>query len=106
MTATYEMPAPDDAALAVMRYAVGAAMLAQLALAVRALARHEYHTHGAWMTRAYALGMGAGTQVLTAGPLVALDDPPAWARSMGMGLGWAVNAVVAEVVVRRRRRAT
>jgi uncharacterized membrane protein len=102
MTATYAMPAHDDAALAVMRYTVGAAMLAQLTLAVRAIARHDYRAHGAWMTRAYALGMGAGTQVLTAGPLILLEDPPSWARSVGMGLGWAVNAVVAEIVVRRR----
>jgi uncharacterized protein YciI len=105
MTATYDLPAHDDGALALLRYAVGAAMLAELALAVVALVHHDYPAHGAWMTRAYALGMGAGTQLFTAGPLTAVDDPPAWARAAAMGLGWAINAVVAEVVIRRRRRA-
>lgn len=105
MTATYDLPAHDDGALSLLRYAVGTAMLAELALAMMALVRHDYPLHGAWMTRAYALGMGAGTQLFTAGPLMALDDPPAWARAAAMGLGWAINATVAEVVIRHRRRA-
>ncbi|GAA1991428.1 DUF2306 domain-containing protein [Isoptericola halotolerans] len=104
MTAAYEFPPADAGALVVIRYAVGAAMLVQLALAVRALARHDYVAHGAWMTRAYALAMGAGTQVLTQGPLLALDEIPDWTRPVGMGLGWAINVVVAEVVIRRRAR--
>jgi uncharacterized membrane protein len=104
MTAAYEMPPADQGALAVVRYVVGAAMLAELVLAVAALVRHDYRAHGAWMTRAYALGMGAGTQVLTQAPLLAMDDYPGWARPVGMGLGWAINVVVAEVVIRRRTR--
>jgi cytochrome bd-type quinol oxidase subunit 2 len=104
MTAAYDVPAGDDGALAVMRYAVGAAMLVQLALAVVALTRHRYAAHGAWMTRAYALAMGAGTQVLTGGPTLALTDPPDWVRPVSMGAGWALNILVAEWVVARRRR--
>ncbi|WP_407318145.1 DUF2306 domain-containing protein [Isoptericola halotolerans] len=103
MTAAYEVPAGDDGALALMRYAVGVAMLAQLTLAVVALARHRYASHGAWMTRAYALGMGAGTQVLSAGPTLALADPPDWVRPVSMGAGWVLNVLVAEWVVARRR---
>ncbi|AEG44104.1 hypothetical protein [Isoptericola variabilis] len=71
VTATYELPAHDDAALAALRYGVGAAMLVQLGLAVAALVRHDYRSHGAWMTRAYALGMGAGTG----------RSSPRWSRS-------------------------
>lgn len=104
MTAAYEMPPLDQGALTAIRYAVGAAMLAELALAVAALARRDHRAHGAWMTRAYALGMGAGTQVLTQAPLLAMGDSPDWARPVGMGLGWAINAAVAEVVIRRRGR--
>ncbi|WP_277212856.1 DUF2306 domain-containing protein [Isoptericola croceus] len=104
MTATYDMPPGHDGALSVIRYVVGAAMLAQLTLAVIALARHRYAQHGAWMTRAYALGMGAGTQVLTAGPTINLDDPPSWVHPFAMGLGWGINAAVAEWVIARRRR--
>ena len=105
MTASYVMPPADQGSLTMIRYVVGVAMLAQLALAVRALTRHDFVAHGAWMTRAYALGIGAGTQVLTQGPLLALEEIPGWTRPVGMGLGWAINAVVAEIVIRRRARA-
>ena len=38
------------------------------ALAVDAIRRRDFASHGAWMIRAYALGMGAGTQVVVLAP--------------------------------------
>ncbi|PRZ05530.1 putative membrane protein [Isoptericola sp. CG 20/1183] len=104
MTATYDMPAHNDAGLAAVRTVVGVAMIAQLALAVRALVRHDHRAHGAWMTRAYALALGAGTQVVTLFPMIVTGTTTAWVNTLLMTLGWAVNASVAEWVIVRRRR--
>jgi hypothetical protein len=38
--------------------------------AVGAIRRCDFVSHGAWMIRGYAIGMGAGTQVLTHMPWV------------------------------------
>ena len=69
---------------------------------VAALWRRDYAMHGAWMLRGYALGMGAGTQVLTHLPwFVFVGTPGERSRAVMMGLGWLINVVVAEYVIRR-----
>lgn len=105
MTLGYEMP-PLDAGfpLVASRITVSLAMAACLVLAVQALLRRDYTAHGAWMLRAYALAMGAGTQVLTHLPLLAVAETTPLLRLVAMDAGWLINAVVAEVVIRRRRR--
>lgn len=100
----YDWPAGDGVALYVMRLVVGAGMTASIVLGVVAARRRDIEVHGAWMIRAYALGMGAGTQVVTHLPwfvLVGTPDEPV--RAVLMGLGWAINLVVAELVIRRGR---
>jgi hypothetical protein len=59
------------------------------------------------MTRAYALGLGAGTQVLTHLPWFILmsGKPGEGPRAVMMGGAWVLNALVAEWVIRRRRNA-
>ena len=58
--------------------------------------------HGAWMIRAYALGMGAGTQVLTHLPWFLLAGYPGeWTRAILMGAGWVINVAVAEWIIRK-----
>lgn len=102
MAAFYPRPAGDAVALTYMRVGVGVYMLVALLVAVRAIVRREFRAHGAWMTRAYAIGMGAGTQVLTHLPLFILVGTPSEdARTVAMGLGWGINVVVAEVALRR-----
>lgn len=112
MTAFYDLPEKDTAVVNGARYVVGSVMLVGLVLAVRALFRHDYRTHGAWMTRAYALAMGAGTQAVLLGPVailaaatgVAADSRPLIAVSSTlMVLAWVLNALVAERAIRRRR---
>ena len=41
------------------------AMLASIVLTVFAIRRRDFASHGAWMTRGYAIALGARTQVLT-----------------------------------------
>ncbi|MQM26043.1 DUF2306 domain-containing protein [Glycomyces albidus] len=106
MTASYDVPATDVGAVAVSRYLVGGLMLAFIALGVAAIARRDYVAHGSWMIRAYALAMGAGTQVLTSGPaLLVFGEPDALMRLVQMDAGWIINALFAEWVIARRRAA-
>jgi hypothetical protein len=55
------------------------------------------------MIRAYAIGLGAGTQVLTHLPWFLLVDlkPGYLPRAVMMGLGWIINITVAENVIRK-----
>ncbi len=60
---------------------------------------------GAWMVRGYAIGLGAGTQVVTllVGE-VTLGPPDAMACGWLMGNAWVFNAAIAEWIARRSRR--
>lgn len=101
----YAWPAGDGQVLYLERLAVGLAMTASIVLAVAAVRRRDFATHGEWMIRAYAIGLGAGTQVLTHLPwfILAEAKPGELARSVMMGAGWAINVVVAEWIIRRGR---
>ncbi|GAB4001076.1 DUF2306 domain-containing protein [Glycomyces albus] len=107
MTAFYDVRPIDGTALAVSRYIVGGLMLAFLALGAAAIARRDFFAHGSWMMRAYALAMGAGTQVLTSAPfLLIFGEPDTLARLLQMDAGWIVNALFVEWVIARRRAAS
>ncbi len=97
MAQFYPWPAGDGEALYVMRLLFGSAMAASIAMGFLEIVRRDYKAHGAWMTRAYAIGMGAGTQVLTHLPWFILFGKPAEApRAVLMAAGWIINLVVAE----------
>ncbi|HEX5859936.1 MAG TPA: DUF2306 domain-containing protein [Microbacterium sp.] len=105
MTLFYAIPAPSGTALFLMRLGFGTAMAVGLVVAFVAIRRGDVRTHSAWMTRAYAIGMGAGTQVLTFLPWVLFFGPPDVAmHAVLMGAGWVINLAVAEVLIRRRAR--
>ena len=101
----YTWPPGDGQGVYVERLVVGTAMIASIVLALLDVRRRDFTSHGAWMTRAYALGLGAGTQVFTHLPWFILVDgkPGELARTVMMGAGWAINVVVAEWVIRRGR---
>lgn len=104
MTQAYALPASDGIVLYWMRWVIGVVMVVAILLAVRALRRRDFTQHGAWMIRAYALGLGAGTQVLTSIPLLTIQaDSDPTGKAIAMGAGWAINAAVAEWVIRRNR---
>lgn len=58
--------------------------------------------HQAWMTRAYALGLGAGTQVFTGivGALI-LGTPNEFQNALLNGAAWVINLAVAEWSIRK-----
>jgi hypothetical protein len=105
MAAFYPHPVGDGLAVSLLRLVFGAAMLASLALGVRAIVRREFIDHGAWMTRAYAIGMGAGTQALVLIPgSIIFGSTHELSRTVLMGAGWVINLAIAEYVIRRRAR--
>ena len=104
MTLFYPWPDGDGALLYALRLVFGSAMVASIALGFAAIRRGEVQRHRAWMARGYALGLGAGTQVVTlaAGELIA-GPPSEIGRALLMGAAWAINLLVAEWAIRRRR---
>jgi hypothetical protein len=104
MTAFYDLPDKDTVVVNGVRYVVGVVMAVSLVLGVRAALRRDFMTHRAWMMRAYALAMGAGTQALLIGPYIALAGMPGpVVNTVLMTAAWVINAAVAEWVIRRRR---
>lgn len=105
MTLFYQLPASNGPALFVMRIGFGTTMAIAIVLAFLAIRRGDVRTHSAWMTRAYAIGLGAGTQVFTFLPWTLFFGEPGQAmHAVLMGAGWVINLAVAEVVIRRRAR--
>lgn len=105
MAQFYPWPAGDGLMVYGERLVVGAAMLVAIAMGVDAIRRRDFREHGEWMTRAFALAMGAGTQVFTHLPWFMLTDvkPGELARGIMMGGAWLINIVVAEWIIRRAR---
>jgi uncharacterized membrane protein len=101
MTLTYASPPGDGRVLFVERLVFGGAMLLFLVLGVDAIRRRNFTAHGNWMIRAYAIGLGAGTQVLTHLPwfILAEGRPGELPRAVMMGAGWVINVMVAEWVI-------
>lgn len=102
LTLAYPFVPPSGLILYIMRLVVGSAMVVFIGLAVLAIARRDYSTHGAWMIRGYAIGIGAGTQALTHGVLYLVGGPfNEVGIATAMGAGWAINLVVAEWLIRK-----
>lgn len=94
----------DSAALLLMRLLVGPGLVACMAAGVAAARRRNFARHRAWMLRGYAIGMGAGTQAVLHLPwLLSHHLPGELGRTLVMGAGWAINLLVAEWAIRRRR---
>lgn len=95
----------DGDLLYVIRLAAGSAMALFIVSGITALWRRDFAKHGAWMLRAYAIGLGAGTQAFTHIPwILFFGAPNELARALLMATGWAINLVVAEWIVRGRPR--
>lgn len=103
MARYYPWPPGDGQGLYVLRLVFGIGMVVSILLAVDAIRRRDFVAHGDWMTRAYAIGLGAGTQVLTHLPwFIFVGKPDETPRTVMMGAGWVINVAVAEWIIRRR----
>lgn len=90
--------------LYVFRLLFGSAMAGSIVLGLAAIRGREIARHRVWMTRAYALALGAGTQAITVGFGAAIFGSGVVRHDLMMGAGWAINLAVAECVIRRRVR--
>ncbi len=89
--------------LYVFRLAAGSGMVVSIGLGIEAVRRRDILGHRAWLMRAYALGLGAGTQVLTGvAESLVVAHPDALSRALAMGAAWLINLGVVEWVIRRR----
>jgi uncharacterized membrane protein len=86
------------------RLAFASGMAASIILGLTAIRRRDIARHRAWMTRAYALALGAGTQVFTKGIGPALFGSSALTLDLSLGVAWVLNLAVAEHVIRRSAR--
>ena len=104
MTAAYAIPAELQGPLLYgVRTVVGLAMTLAAVESVRAAFQRRITEHTAWMVRAYALGQGAGTQVLILLPVTLLAGAPTFIfRDVLMASAWGLNMAFAEWLIRRR----
>jgi uncharacterized membrane protein len=104
MARFYPWPQGDGQLVYMERLVFGSAMALSIGLGLYAIRRRDFASHGDWMMRAYAIGLGAGTQVLTHLPwfLLVGGKPGEHPRALMMGAGWAINVVVAEWIIRNR----
>ena len=104
MTLFYEAQPGTGDLLYVLRLVFGSAMAACLVLGFAAVRRGDIATHRAWMVRAYAIGLAAGTQVFTEGIGGAIFGTGVLATDLAKGAGWVINLAVAEWALRRPAR--
>jgi len=103
MAHSYPWPEGDGEILYVLRLVFGSAMALSILFGIDAIRRRDFATHGIWMARAYAIGLGAGTQVLTHLPwFVLVGKPDELSRAVMMGAGWVINLMVVELALARK----
>ncbi len=90
----------DGPVVFVLRLTVGVSMLWSLVLAISAIRNLDLAAHQRWMTRAYALGLGAGTQAFTHIPWFVWPELQGeFLRSLCMASGWMLNIMFAEWIL-------
>jgi uncharacterized membrane protein len=106
MTLFYQPEPGTGDLLYVLRLIFGSAMAACLLLGITAVRRRNIAAHRAWMIRAYAIGLAAGTQVFTIGIVGASVGTGVLAGDLARGAAWLINLTVAEAAIRypARRR--
>ena len=109
LTLFYDAQPGTGRLLYVVRLLVAPAMAACLVLGLTAIRRRDVAAHRAWMIRAYALGLGAGTQVFTEGFGEAIFGTGVVTGDLAKAAAWVINLAVAEWAIRgapRRPRRT
>ncbi len=86
--------------LYLFRLLFGSGMAGSIILGLAAIGRQDIARHRAWMTRAYALALGAGTQAFTVGFGQAVFGSGVARHDLMMGAGWAINLALAEWIIR------
>ena len=101
MTLLYPQKAGTGDILYTFRLLASSGMGVSIVLGLAAIRSRDIARHRAWMTRAYALALGAGTQAFTVGFGEAALGSGVVRTDLMMGAGWVINAAIAEWVIRR-----
>jgi uncharacterized membrane protein len=101
MTLAYPQKEGTGDILWVTRLLVSSGMGAAVIAGLVAIRNRDIAGHRAWMTRAYALALGAGTQAFTVGFGEALFGTTVVNHDLLMAAAWAGNLAVAEWAIRR-----
>ncbi|MET0524643.1 MAG: DUF2306 domain-containing protein [Nocardioides sp.] len=104
MTLAYPRKEGTGDILWVTRLLVSSGMGASIILGLVAIRSRKIVRHRAWMIRAYALALGAGTQAFTVGFGEAVFGAGVVRTDLMMAAAWAINLAVAEWVIRRPAR--
>jgi uncharacterized membrane protein len=100
-------PVDSNAITSALRVIVGAAMTVFIVNAARAATRGSIREHRAWIIRAYAIASASGTQAFVLAPITLLANiRNTTTHTVGLALGWAINLLVGEWIIRRRARPT
>ena len=102
LTLAYPRKEGTGELLYLFRLLAASGMGVSVLIGLAAIRNHEVARHRAWMIRAYALGLGAGTQVFTIGFGEAIFGSGVVRTDLTTGAGWVINLAVAEWVIRRR----
>jgi uncharacterized membrane protein len=109
MTLYYEAQPGTGSLLFVFRLVFASTLAACLVLGFTAIRRRNISAHRAWMIRAYAIGLAAGTQAFTGGIGGAVFGTGVLAADLAKVAGWLINLTIAQWAIRRparrRRRA-
>ena len=87
-----------------VRLLAAAGLALCITLGFRAIRQRRLPHHRAWMIRAFAIGLGAATQVFTLGFGEGIFGKSAVSIALLNGAGWAINLAVAEWIIRRTPR--
>jgi uncharacterized membrane protein len=104
LTLFYDGKDDTGVLLNALRLLFASAMAASLVLALAAIRRRDVARHRAWMIRAYAIAVGAATQIFTLGFGEVAFGTGTLARALLTGAGWVINLAVAEWIIRRHPR--
>jgi hypothetical protein len=104
MTLAYSQKPGTGDLLFVLRLVFASAMAGSLVLGVTAIRRRDLPAHRAWMIRAYAIALAAGTQAFTEGFGTALFGTGELRGDLAKSAGWVINLAVAEWAIRRSGR--
>ena len=104
MTLMYSQKEGTGDVLYLARLVFSAAMGVFIVLGFAAIRRRDITHHRAWMIRAYALALGAGTQTLTVGFGEAWFGHGVLSHDLSMTSAWIINLAVAEWAIRRPTR--
>jgi hypothetical protein len=104
MTLVYSPQPGTGDLLYVLRLGFASSLAACLVLGVTSIRRRDVRAHRAWMIRAYAIALGAGTQPFTQGFGEALFGSGDLRGDLAKAAGWVVNLAVAEWAIRRPAR--